>query len=69
MHDYGPRFVVYSDGLYVGCFRRWFDAYSLFVELLESYKKSNFDIVTSAIGLSWASDNLRHSLELVIFED
>lgn len=68
MHDYGPRFVVYSDGVCIGSFRHWYDAYSLFVELLESYKKSNSDIMTSVIGLSWASDNLRHSLELVIFE-
>ena len=69
MYDPSSRFVVYFDGLCVGRFRRWYDAYSLFVELLESYKVSVFVVVTSVIGLSWASDDLRHSLELVIFED
>lgn len=69
MYDYRPKFVVYSDGVRIRGFRHWYDAYSLFVELLEDYTRSYSDIITSCVGLVWVSEDQLHSLELLVFED
>ena len=67
--DFRPDFVVYSDGVRIGGFRRWYDAYALFVDLLEQYTLSRSGIIFSNVGLCWVSEDELHSLELLIYED
>lgn len=64
-----PKFVVYSDGVRIRGFRHWYDAYALFVELLEQYTFSRCDIIATNVGLCWVSDDELHSLELLIYEE
>lgn len=69
INDYRPKYVVYSDGVRIRGFRHWYDAYALFVEMLEEYETSVFHIMTSSVGLVWVSEDELHSLELLVYED
>ena len=69
INDYRPKFVVYADGVRIRGFRHWYDAYALFVELLEDYEMSDFHVMTSNVGLVWFSEDKMHSLELLVYED
>lgn len=67
--DCKPKFVVYSDGVRIRGFRRWYDAYALFVELLDQYTLSRSGIIFFNAGLLWVSDDELHTLELFIYEE
>ena len=66
------RFVVVADGISIACFRNWDFAYSLFMDVTESYGRDPEDpnVLVNPFGFLWASSSFDdpdcHVIELLI---